>query len=124
MWREYLHKNIKIREIILIIIIIAVSLFYIYYGLKNDDKYDNKVVLYNKGDKKVYSLDKNQVIDIGTHKIIIKNSRVRIRDAVCPLKICEKQGWVKDGVIVCVPEKVAVEIYNTDKKKEFDVIVK
>jgi hypothetical protein len=85
---------------------------------------ERKVVVYQKGRKKEYDLKEDRIIDISSHKIQIKNLSVRVIESSCNLKICKKQGWVKDGVIICVPKKVAIEIYGKKNDSKFDVIVR
>ncbi len=59
-------------------------------------------------------LDKDQEIIIlnGEMLIEIKEGRIRVRESDCPRKICVNTGWIKTPgqVIVCVPNKVLVEI--------------
>ncbi len=50
-------------------------------------------------------------------RIEFDGSRVRVVDSTCPLKLCEKMGWVKPGgTIVCVPNKVIVTFENVREK--------
>ncbi len=41
--------------------------------------------------------------------VVYDGTKVRVRNSNCPLKICEKMGWVKPGgEIICVPNKLVV----------------
>lgn len=62
-----------------------------------------------------YALTKERTIDIGTHHIEIHHSAARITHAQCRDKVCEKAGWVSDGIIVCAPFKLAVIITPQEK---------
>lgn len=54
----------------------------------------------------------------------IKDKRVRIKEALCPNRICVKQGWISKGVIVCLPNKIVVFVRGkgNNHKKELDAI--
>ncbi|RME67757.1 MAG: NusG domain II-containing protein [Nitrospirae bacterium] len=47
---------------------------------------------------------------IGETLIEIKDGRVRVRDSDCPRKFCVRQGWIRTGAIVCVPNRVVVSV--------------
>lgn len=73
-----------------------------------------------------YDLDKDRVIEIDHHDtMIIRDKTVHMQDADCPDKLCIKQGEIsKDGQkIVCLPNKIVVEI-KSDDKSEYDVKTK
>lgn len=86
-----------------------------------------------------YSLDKDRTIEIKSSKgkniLIIKDGKVEMKEADCPDKYCVKQGKIKNigETIVCLPNKVVIEIEKTskgtdsnDNKKndEIDAVVK
>jgi len=49
--------------------------------------------------------------------------KVRLVDSNCPLKICERTGWVGiGGSIVCVPNRVVVKVEGKTKTSEIDVV--
>lgn len=45
-----------------------------------------------------------------------EQGRVRMSHADCPDKICVNQGWIHNGIIpiVCLPNKVTIEITGTN----------
>ncbi len=51
-------------------------------------------------------------IDIGTNTILVQDGMVRMKSATCPDKLCVKQGQIhnKGEAIICLPNKVVVEI--------------
>ena len=59
-----------------------------------------------------YSLDTDRKVEVaGPHgrlTVEIKNTKVRVSDASCPNKLCELQGWVGRGVIICLPARISV----------------
>lgn len=38
----------------------------------------------------------------------VKDKKVRVFDATCPNKLCEHQGWLTRGAIICLPNRISV----------------
>ena len=118
-------KNKKDVVLLITFFIFSITLLLYGYYYKEKNKLAGKVVIETPALKKIVSLNKNQEIDIKTHIVIIKNRKVRVIHAKCPLKICEKTGWVSDGLIVCVPNRVIIKVFSNKKnKKKTDVIAR
>jgi hypothetical protein len=45
----------------------------------------------------------------------IKSNKVRVVDASCPNKLCEHQGWVSGGAIICLPSRISVLVGTPGK---------
>lgn len=79
----------------------------------------NRVTIEVKG-RKVYLLslvdDRMVTVEgpLGKTTIQVKGGRVRVVDSPCPEKICIRQGWIKSGVIVCLPNRVVVTVGKGD----------
>jgi hypothetical protein len=60
------------------------------------------------------ALDKNGTFPVpgpyGITVIEIRDKRVRVSEAHCPNRLCEKQGWVSRGVIVCMPNRIVISV--------------
>ncbi|MFT8350668.1 NusG domain II-containing protein [Clostridium saccharoperbutylacetonicum] len=62
----------------------------------------------------------DETIDIktayGYNTLEIKDQSIKVVDADCKDKICEKSGFITDPgkIIVCLPHKMMVEIKSTD----------
>ncbi len=52
---------------------------------------------------------------IGETVVEIKSRRVRVKESSCPNKICVHNGWIESGGILCLPNKVFI---NIDRSKE------
>lgn len=53
----------------------------------------------------------------------IKDGRVRVTDASCPNRLCEYQGWVTNGVIVCLPNRITITVGgHKSKEKSVDAV--
>ncbi len=65
-----------------------------------------------------YSLSKNRTIEINDTNICeIKDGKVTMTEADCPDKLCIHQKAIstKGGTIVCLPNKVVLEIESSEK---------
>ena len=74
----------------------------------------------------IYDLTENQVIAIGDTNICeIKDGYVSMTYADCPDKVCvHSAGISKNGqTIICMPNRVVLEIIGDDADNEIDTIV-
>lgn len=48
----------------------------------------------------------------GVTRIEIKDGRVRVLSSPCPLKLCQRAGWIGEAgeMIVCLPNEVVVRL--------------
>lgn len=74
-----------------------------------------------------HSLDDNGVFTIqgglGEMKIEINSGKVRVKESVCPLKVCVHEGWIDSsgGKIICLPNRVVVQVGG---EKDVDALLK
>jgi hypothetical protein len=114
-----LINNATVADRILFLILIVLSFSGIIF-LK-EALPQKKVVHIEAGGKPVYILpiENNRIISVdgpeGKTFIEIKNHMVRVTASPCPNKLCVQQGWIKNGVIICIPNKVIVTIDTIDK---------
>ena len=73
-------------------------------------------VVVRRGSEVVETIDLSKVtepytIDLGTNKIHVDRSGVRMESASCPDKLCVKQGKLNEGAgaIVCLPNRIMIE---------------
>ena len=68
---------------------------------------------------KVFTLPSNEM------EIEVNAGRVRVARSNCPKQICVRSGWIKEPgeVIVCVPNKVLIEI-RSPKGPRLDAVVR
>lgn len=119
---------INFRELILILIVflIAVSSFLIIRIHKN---YEVSAIIKCGDISETVSLSsENRVFEIdGINSTFeIKDGEIRIIEAQCPDKICEKTGYISSlgQSIICVPEKITVTVVssgNSDNKADVTV---
>lgn len=109
----------------IIIVIAAAGLIYMNISKQNGD------VVVIRVDGEIYKelpLNKDTSLEIkgvngGTNQLVIKDGHADIVDASCPDKICVHQRDIEnDGeTIVCLPNKVVVEI-ESSKESEVDAV--
>ncbi len=61
-----------------------------------------------------YPLDADRRVPVespfGHLTLEIKDKKARVTGATCPNKLCELQGWVSSGVIICLPARITVRV--------------
>ncbi|MEN3013566.1 MAG: NusG domain II-containing protein [Endomicrobiia bacterium] len=79
--------------------------------------FQNNRVVY----KEKISIEK--IIQLNNAVVEIKNNKVKIKQSICPFRICMHTGWISKAgqQIVCIPNRIFITIES--KKKEIDTIV-
>lgn len=73
-----------------------------------------------------YSLSEDQTIEINDTNICeIKGGKVNMIEADCPDQLCIRQGsiHIQGESIVCLPNRVVLEITGNDKDDQLDGVV-
>ncbi|MCU6761303.1 Uncharacterized protein conserved in bacteria [uncultured Roseburia sp.] len=78
-----------------------------------------------------YALEEAQTISIKdkdgkvTNQLVIENETAHMQKADCPDQLCVHQKAVskENETIVCLPNKVVVEVTQAEEQAEFDAIV-
>ncbi len=69
-----------------------------------------------------YPLDANKLVNVRSrygHLIVeIRDKKVRVIDASCPNRLCEGEGWVSMGVIICIPNRISVLVGSPGKQHD------
>ncbi len=101
--------------LIIIILIIALTSYFIYRGINNSDNLVCKIYQ-NSELKYEIALDHEEIItlttDDGKMVIVIEADGVYVKESDCPDKICVNQGKITRGgqVITCLPDKVYIKL--------------
>ncbi len=92
-----------------------------YVSVKVDGKEIHRYYLNENIDTVIYSGENGE----GTNRLVIENGEVYILQADCPDKICVNHKPVKyaNERIVCLPNKVVVEIRSYNDSGNVDVVV-
>ena len=72
----------------------------------------------------ILPLDEDRTVSVegplGKTLIEIKERRVRVTDSPCRNKLCIRQGWVRSGTIICLPNRVVITVGDHDKSTTVD----
>ena len=122
--KEKMHLKKKDWVLIAIIIVVAGLAFFLHnlLGAKGAKcvvvKVDGKI-------EGTYSLGEDQEISIngGTNTLVIKNNRAKMKEADCPDQLCVNQKAISKNneSIICLPNKVVVEVESSENS-EFDAV--
>lgn len=110
------EKVISIRDFVLILSVITVALICLLF-MKMNSENGRKVKVMADG-KVVHEMsiavDEEYTViqDDKMNTVIVENGKVRVEDASCPDKICEKHIPISMNgeTIICLPNKVVVEV--------------
>ncbi|MGD1076189.1 MAG: NusG domain II-containing protein [Thermodesulfovibrionales bacterium] len=66
-----------------------------------------------------YPLDTDRSVKVegprGFLTVEIKNKKVRVIEASCPNRLCEKQGWISRGAIICLPNRISIVVRGNER---------
>lgn len=124
MKRQIHYKVSKLDWILTIILLsISVSSLISYNNAWSDN---DKIALIYKNNELIMevALSKDDVINFDEMVVEVKEGRVRALKAECPRKICVHTGWISSPsqTIVCVTNKVLIEIAGKSPNAKYDVI--
>jgi len=107
-------SDITLGVLLVILMILSASVFY-------RKESDRAVFIYKNGIKfGEYPIIRDKVVVIDEHNTIqIRNGRVRMLKADCKDKRCVKQGYNDLLPIICLPNKLVVEIKRSEAEKKF-----
>ena len=127
-----MNRKKLVRDIALILIILALSTVILLVTRSRKDQGAYVVVMVRNEEVARYSMAINGIYDIygnngnngnnaKINTIEIKDGRVRMLEASCPNHLCIRQGWIRfEGQsIVCLPNKVTVIVRGTDDGFDF-----
>lgn len=123
-----MFKIIKKADIILFLVLIFATLGLWWFSLSGEVTGQKAVITVDGKEYGVYSLSKNQTIEIVQHghnnKITIKNGAVQMTYSDCKNQTCVNTGQITETsqTIVCLPNKIMVEIVGGEEK--YDAISK
>ncbi len=59
-----------------------------------------------------YPLQSDRKVNVegasGRLTVEIRNGKVRVVNPTCPNRLCERQGWIIRGVILCLPARIYI----------------
>lgn len=115
------ETNRKKNDVLLLILVIAVAAVILLMRIFIGDKHPGYVTVRVNGEVlETFDLSIDQTIDIngGTNTIKIQDGEVDMISADCPDKLCVHQKPISANGenIVCLPNRLVVQIVNQDEK--------
>ena len=115
-------KTLNLADYVLIVFIALIAVWIYYYQQRNLENQIVQVYVDNKLQGN-YDIHRNQKIVINPHcSMEIKNNKVRMTHSDCRDKLCIKQGWTEKKPIICLPNRVIIEIANPKKQKQIHLL--
>ncbi|MCD7981484.1 MAG: NusG domain II-containing protein [Clostridiales bacterium] len=125
-----MEKKAGKKEIILLIIIFIVILaIWLGYRMMKSDSGNLVRITVDGEEYGVYDLDEEQEIPIEidggvTNTLVIRNGEADMIEADCPDQICVNMDAisVENETIVCLPNRIVVEVISSEEEADFDTI--
>lgn len=121
-------RDATFADKLLFLILITASVAGIFISKKAMTQGDDVIVEVNGKTAYILALDIDRTFPVpgpfGDTVVEIKGKKVRVKEAHCPNRLCEKQGWVSKGVIVCLPNRIVISVGGkaADQRKGVDAI--
>ncbi len=111
-------NDLRPADLVLVLIVLLAIVFSASYYLRS--KPNSQVYIYKDNRLVgVYSLKNDKIINIDSHNSVeIKKGKVRMKYTDCPDALCVKQGFTNSMPIICLPNKVVIEIRNNGEQKK------
>ncbi len=107
-------KSTTFADKLLFLLLLAASVAGLFYSREAMPQAPDIVITVDGKPQYTLPRDKDRVVTIpgpfGVTVVEIKEGRVRVREAHCPNRLCEKQGWVSRGAIICLPNHIVVTV--------------
>ncbi len=108
-------KQLTFADVSLIILIIAMAVLLHFRLLKASDKREVRVY-HNNQLFGIFPLEEDKIVTITDSFVFrINNHKMQVIKSECPDKRCIRQGASDRLPIICMPNRISIEI--TDKKK-------
>ncbi|MCD7832372.1 MAG: NusG domain II-containing protein [Lachnospiraceae bacterium] len=115
-------KKADVKLILIVGVICVLLLAVRYFGM---DTGASVVVEVNGGTYGTYSLSKDQTIQINdTNVLVIEDGEAYMTEASCPDGLCISQGHIsaEGTMIVCLPNRVVVQVIGADAEDGLDAV--
>jgi hypothetical protein len=107
-------KSTTFADKLLLLVLLTASVAGIFYSREAMSQGPDIVITVDGTPQYTLSRDKDRIVSIpgpfGVTVVEIKNGKVCVREAHCPNRLCEKQGWVSRGAIVCLPNHIVITV--------------
>lgn len=119
-------RDTTVADKLLFLVLITAAVAGIFISREAMPKGADVIIEVNGKTAYTFALDKDRTFPVpgpfGQTVIEIRDKKVRVREAHCPNRLCEKQGWVAKGVIVCLPNHIVISVGGkaADSPKDVD----
>ena len=101
----------RVWDVVLIVLLLALVGLTVYFAVTPEKGANAEVYV----DGELYQsipLTKNATLTLDHLTVIVSEGKVRVEDADCPDKICERRGSICESgaSIVCLPNRVVIRI--------------
>lgn len=109
-----LASSLTFADIILFILLLFFSVGSLAFVHKVMP-HGNSVIVEVDG-KELYQFPRDEVVEqhiesVEGHAILeIKDGRARLAESDCRNQICVRQGWISNGAIVCLPNRIIIRV--------------
>lgn len=125
-----MDKKIEIKEIIILIIVfIALIAIWLSFRIMKQDVGNLVKISVDGEEYGTYDLNENQEVPIEidgevTNTLVIQDGKADMIEADCPDQLCVNMDAIsaESETIVCLPNKVVVEVISSDEEAVFDTI--
>lgn len=119
-------KRVKVGDLIIILILVAVSFVPFYFLLSPKRESNNIIAIIKVNNHQVKKLPLNRDVvwkyqnGNKLNVVQVKKHKIRMIDANCKDQICVKDGWKSksEDTIVCLPHKFLVELKVENENDE------
>lgn len=120
-------RSTTVADRLLFLVLIAASVGGFFYSRDAVSQSSDVVIEVNGKPEYTFPLGADRIVSVkgalGPEVVEIRGRRARMKEATCPNQLCVKQGWVSNGVIVCVPNRIVVLVGGgKDAKKNVDAV--
>ncbi|MCC8028599.1 MAG: NusG domain II-containing protein [Lachnospiraceae bacterium] len=123
------QKTGKKEVIILVIVFIAILAVWLVFRIMKTDAGNLVKISVDGEEYGIYDLDTDQEIPIEingevTNTLVIRDGQADMIEADCPDQLCVNMNAisVESETIICLPNKVAVEVISSEEEAAFDTV--
>ncbi len=107
-------RSTTVADKLLFLVLITASMAGIFISREAMPRGSDLIVEIDGKTAYTFSLDTDRTFQVpgplGVTVVEIKDRKVRVKEAHCPNRLCEKQGWVARGAIICLPNHIVISV--------------
>ena len=119
--------NFSSGDMFIITIILFIAIYFILGNILNTNNKSKIVHIFEQGKLvRDVELTHSEIIRLNKMQLLISNNKICVLESDCPKQICKNSGWISEPnqIIVCVPNKILVEIEGFSQNNDYQGISK